>query len=556
MMTARRVLVVDNDASACKATALRLATRGYTVSTATSVEQARRLLAEKYFQLAVVDIRLEDERDEMDTSGLALAREINSFIITLIITGYKSFDYFRNFLGSAANGFTPADLIFKEDGPQALLSAVERAFQGPKRINWDLEIEERGISFRELVRQIKEFQRRDESSQEEAGEELCDLLRKLFLDETKIEISFMRPGRGGSGIVLVKPYYQGMEGAPIVAKFGARESMAHEIACYKQYVEPFVLPRSTSLVGQPALTNRLGACKFRFVGLSRDHLQDFNAYYRDPRVADGQVVQAIADLFEHTCKIWYKGKRGWSTSGNPIAGIRIGEFYRRQLSFDQAENWQELQQNLDKIVQSSARHGVIFQRIDDTRLEMQVEDCHPVTLLDPLVFLRDHEAALPQPSFRSVTHGDLNSRNIFVDEGGRTWLIDFFRTGWGPVLRDVGELESGVKFELLQTSDFARLYAFEQAVLAPDRFDQPIELNSHWHTPEFVRAIHAIAKLRSIAADLSETQDVGEHYVGLLYYALKMMTWRGISSVDVERQAIRARHALLSAALICEKLRG
>jgi hypothetical protein len=47
----------------------------------------------------------------------------------------------------------------------------------------------------------------------------------------------------------------------------------------------------------------------------------------------------------------------------------------------------------------------------------------------------------PAPTYRSITHGDLNGGNIFVDKGGRPWLIDFFKSGWGPVLRDLAELE-------------------------------------------------------------------------------------------------------------------
>jgi hypothetical protein len=134
------------------------------------------------------------------------------------------------------------------------------------------------------------------------------------------------------------------------------------------------------------------------------------------------------------------------------------------------------------------------------------------------------------------------------------WLIDFFRTGWGPILRDFGELETVMRFELLDTDNLRALYDFERSVLEPGRFDQEPLFHNRFHIRELEKLLRVLSGLRQLAQGIYQWDDMYEYYVGLLYYALKMVTWKGISSADRERFEIRQRHALLTAALIAYRL--
>jgi len=69
----------------------------------------------------------------------------------------------------------------------------------------------------------------------------------------------------------------------------------------------------------------------------------------------------------------------------------------------------------------------------------------------------------------SITHGDLNGKNILVDENGHPWLIDFFRTGPEHVLRDFVELEADIKFNYLESGDMEALYEFESSLASPKK---------------------------------------------------------------------------------------
>ena len=66
----------------------------------------------------------------------------------------------------------------------------------------------------------------------------------------------------------------------------------------------------------------------------------------------------------------------------------------------------------------------------------------------------------------ATTHGDLNEHNILVTTQGDCWLIDFYRTGPGHILRERLELETAIKFNLAEIEDLVEYQRFERRLLA------------------------------------------------------------------------------------------
>jgi predicted nucleotide-binding protein len=121
------ILFADNDLDFLKTRADFLEQEGYLVVPATNVTEAMRNLEIGGIDLAIIDIRLEHDDDEKDTSGLILARDVARSVPKIILTGFPSYEYVREALRPQLDGLPAAvDFVAKQEGPEAMLAAVER----------------------------------------------------------------------------------------------------------------------------------------------------------------------------------------------------------------------------------------------------------------------------------------------------------------------------------------------------------------------------------------------------------------------------------------------
>ena len=159
------------------------------------------------------------------------------------------------------------------------------------------------------------------------------------------------------------------------------------------------------------------------------------------------------------------------------------------------------------------------------------------------------------PTYSCITHGDVNETNILIDENGDTWLIDFARTGYGHILRDVAELDAVVRFHLLG-GDLASLsdrLLLESSLLSVRTFDQFNDLppTISADNPHVAKAYATTLHIRKVAASLvtrNPGADLVEYYTALFFYALKELQFYNLSKIQRE-------HALLSASLLSDHLR-
>ncbi len=128
----RRILLADNDPVALALHQEFLEQHGYEVVTAGTPLAAWSALVEQAIDLAIIDIRLQDDLDDKDTSGLRLARAFmnGQAAPRIIITSYATVDTVREALQPNGNGQRPAvSFITKQEGLAKLLTAVQQAFQ-------------------------------------------------------------------------------------------------------------------------------------------------------------------------------------------------------------------------------------------------------------------------------------------------------------------------------------------------------------------------------------------------------------------------------------------
>lgn len=121
------LLLADNEVQFREVWASVLVSAGYEVRQADTAEEARRILQEAGVDLAILDVRLIDDDDDKDISGLHLATE-KAFrsVPKIMLTAFKiSPENFRR-----TQDLTLEELPFaatwvgKDEGPDALLEAV------------------------------------------------------------------------------------------------------------------------------------------------------------------------------------------------------------------------------------------------------------------------------------------------------------------------------------------------------------------------------------------------------------------------------------------------
>ena len=116
----RRVLVVDNDPDFRRAVQRLLSAKGYTVFAASTPVEARQLAMRERVHVAVLDIRMQSDRDRDDMSGLALAEQLDPLVVKIMLSAYPSVEAVRSSYGDVS-AFT---FVEKEEGPDKLLKEL------------------------------------------------------------------------------------------------------------------------------------------------------------------------------------------------------------------------------------------------------------------------------------------------------------------------------------------------------------------------------------------------------------------------------------------------
>lgn len=128
-MTKIKIVFVENNRDFLLTTKEFLEAVGLEVIPATSPEEARAVLSRTDIDLAILDIRLEDDDDEKDVTGLLLAAEDTFLSVPkIILTAFPVAEYVRIAL-SKVGGTLPlaVDFVAKQEGAEALLASLTKA---------------------------------------------------------------------------------------------------------------------------------------------------------------------------------------------------------------------------------------------------------------------------------------------------------------------------------------------------------------------------------------------------------------------------------------------
>lgn len=129
-MIKAKILFADNDPDFLKTRSEFLEQHGYQVIPAAEPVEAKRIIEQGRVDLAILDLRLINDNDNKDFSGLSVAKESFSSVPKIILTKFPTVKAVRETLGATLDGLSPGvDFVAKQEGPQALLTAVRKALK-------------------------------------------------------------------------------------------------------------------------------------------------------------------------------------------------------------------------------------------------------------------------------------------------------------------------------------------------------------------------------------------------------------------------------------------
>lgn len=517
-----RVLVVENDPKWRQDHLNNLTVWGYEVHVAEPAEGASDLFQSLWqdaiakakrhrCHIALVDMRLREDDDPTDISGLRLVPELAP-TVSIIVSGYGDRKTVREALKSSLKVPERAhDFVGKEDGPEVLLRTIREAEQTiwcrrPVNIVCPDELGSAAL--------VKRFFPEDDAV---PPDEVDDVLRCLFPNARRLKIETAGISQGISGLLLrrrsaVIKVFEDQRTLPVIVKLARSGRIKNEIDRFRFVEGYFAAARYADPQGDPIELWDLGGIVYRLVDSDQQYpTVTFSVYYRDAKHRPSHIRKALSN-FERLWHSLYQTRQAQPDSSQPV---------RRTMFAACLDVW------------GNEWCDDLLQYKEHPLLEQYPAPFSSLALPNPIQWLiakvrlgesrRYDDSGLPDTDI-TLTHGDLHGDNLFVSTRHDVWMIDYERTGFGPRHQDFVELENDILTHLaeMDTGDWPEYFRLLCYTLEPKSVRLPKKPSIRLAKFEKERAV--IGKLRELAVGKASGVDGRSYYWGLFLNATFRLT--------------------------------
>lgn len=543
-MSRPRILFADNIESFRKTRAEFLVDR-YDVLEASTPKEAEICLRDEWVHLAILDIRMMDDNNEKDVSGLNLAKnEAYRAVPKIMLTAYPTFEFVREAMGRALEGLPPAvDFIAKQEGSGAMLQAVENAFAKQVRINWDLAIQFKGRdpgSFVHLVTLLEPHLTGERLSNQ--SEELTDLFRRLFFEMSQIRIDRPLWQKDGRIALTVFAFKNGAIPEAFVVVCGQNAAIKAEAQHYRDSA-PKASGNLGTILSMTAETTHFAANAYSLAGANLETVHNLKDLFRAD--SERSFHTALNTLLQQTLAAWHQEKTLRDDTKT------LAEVYRERISWSEEDIVPKAFEErmgalLSQFSAQNALQGVRLERSGGL-LTVRFHE-RTYTYPDPIsMFFQEFDVG--QPVLLMKAPGALSGDNILADAEGRAWVTDFAYAGLAPVLWNGLTLEAALRFDWVEAAPLQWLHAMDQCLANGDftRLDQ-----SDLEAP-VRKVMRAIQIIRRAAAPMVGN-DPSPYHLGMLFQIMHRLMEYDPSSPLTAPELTRFTHVLIAAAIIRSKI--
>lgn len=355
------------------------------------------------------------------------------------------------------------------------------------------------------------------------------IVRLVHHDCSEVRLQPISGGYSGSLVFRDDAYdRRGRREMPFVLKLDRIDPILAEVRGYEHHVKRYIQNNATQVI-QHERSGAYGGILYTFVGIGGPQSRIFSLedYYRSH---DTEEVLGVFDiLFRKVLRSWYGQPR--------LRDLKLYSLYRDIFNYAGVRIWAE------------ARYGI-------SPGEEEIELPFGLGRSSNPLFFMEHVLPGRLSSEWSVyegsVHGDLNMKNVLMDDERNLWLIDFAMTGYSHILRDIAKLESVLKFEMIPIESderLSRLLALEKVFLASRHMGDVPDIPGGGHDPDVLKAYSVVKNLRKYADTITLLDDdIRQYWLALLNYTLCVPAY--VSVNDRMRE-----FSWISSSLLCNALK-
>jgi protein-tyrosine phosphatase/nicotinamidase-related amidase len=330
------------------------------------------------------------------------------------------------------------------------------------------------------------------------------LIRYLFRDCQKV--SFKTLAGGFSGNVVLGSQSTDMFGhsqVPHVVKIGAQEGIGHERASFER-IEPVLGNVSPHIADFADLGSR-GAIKYRYASMGGGFSTTFQKLYQEIPV---DRIKRILDI------VFVEQLGRFYAAGKPESSNLLEHYLF-------SPKWADsVRKKVELLIEKPAA--------GKTLLLPGGRECSNLCL-----FYEEQLINIPNnrrdTSIFSYVHGDLNGANIIIDSHDNVWLIDFFHTSRGHILKDLIKLENDLLYiftEINSPEEFAEALELTDILLSIEDLANPLSDIVKFKNPAISKAYETIKILRGYYHSLIEIyRNPLQVFIGQMRYAVHTLSF-------------------------------
>ncbi|MCR8922332.1 phosphotransferase [Dasania sp. GY-MA-18] len=312
------------------------------------------------------------------------------------------------------------------------------------------------------------------------------LIRHLFRDCQRISLKILDGGFSGNLVAGVNSIdIHGHEQTPHVIKIGPRAEMAKERTSFEQIEN--VMGNNAPAIADYADSQHKGAIKYRYASMGSGSARSLQSCFQ--KGASQEKLRSYLDA---------------------VFNEQLGRLYRAATNDTQDllvyycfdSHWAgSVKNKIEELIGHCPEQGELT--LPGNKKAYNLYQFYKEDLDQLPSMVGDYPFAF--------VHGDLNGANVIIDERGNVWLIDFFHTHRGHVLKDFAKLENDLLYiytPIESEEDLIKAYAFSDFLLS---FEHPFEnlpaLPDEFKGTQFEKTYASICHIRKLAGQYIDKSD-------------------------------------------------